>query len=276
MAWVEKQHQTAFEQVDLPLQGLFFLDGDLLAEVFGRAWTQGMKSPMLMFPSNNAFALWETARPETGATVNLLREVDLSLYSSRDAAFSHIRDRAVQLGALVIKKGDRQLEVIGLDDAGRLEQVGYFVLKKGDQQLEIRGLGDDEHFLLTYDPLNRRLEDVQRLREKPAPPPALLDEDSRERLPQLDSGAQLGREALAQVKFFTPDADWIWYASEFDSDELFFGLVIGDFIEFGSFSLSELAEVRGAFGLPVERDEFFTPTTLGELPDQHEADRRRE
>jgi hypothetical protein len=32
-----------------------------------------------------------------------------------------------------------------------------------------------------------------------------------------------------------------------------------------SFSLSELEQVRGAFGLPVERDKFFRPTPLRDL-----------
>ena len=28
-----------------------------------------------------------------------------------------------------------------------------------------------------------------------------------------------GLDALAQVEFFTPDANWTWYASEFDGDD---------------------------------------------------------
>lgn len=65
--------------------------------------------------------------------------------------------------------------------------------------------------------------------------------------------------AIAPVKFFTPDAGWIWYGIEFDGDDLFFGLVSGQEIELGYFSLSELESVRGQLGLPIERDLYYTP-----------------
>ena len=42
----------------------------------------------------------------------------------------------------------------------------------------------------------------------------LLDEETRTKLPELYSNEEKGDEALAQVKFFTPDAGWTWYASE--------------------------------------------------------------
>lgn len=113
--------------------------------------------------------------------------------------------------------------------------------------------------------------------------PTLLDDESRAKLPVLYSNEQLGLAALAQVKFFTPDGGWTWYASEgspvdengyFDTDKekvdfLFFGLVIGLEIEYGYFSLSELTEVRGSLGLPVERDLYYEPKPLQELEKQH-------
>ena len=58
---------------------------------------------------------------------------------------------------------------------------------------------------------------------------------------------------------------WTWYATEFDGDDAFFGYVVGDFPELGYFSLSELQQIRGYLGLPVERDRFFRPTPLREL-----------
>ena len=64
------------------------------------------------------------------------------------------------------------------------------------------------------------------------------------------------------MKFFTPDSNWTWYASEFDGEDIFFGLVAGFEIELGYFSLSELKEARGPLGLPIERDRFFEPTDL--------------
>jgi len=101
----------------------------------------------------------------------------------------------------------------------------------------------------------------------------LLDPASREKLPPLYSGEEKGLNALAQVKFFTPDAQWTWYASEYNGEDIFFGLVIGLEIEFGYFSLSELQSVRGPLGLPIERDLHYEPKSLRELRDHHKQDR---
>jgi hypothetical protein len=120
-----------------------------------------------------------------------------------------------------------------------------------------------------------------------SPQPVLLDAASRAKLPPLYSNEQLGLNALAQVKFFTPDSNWSWYASEgspvdengyFDTDKekvdfLFFGLVIGLEIELGYFGLAELTGALGPLGLPIERDLYYEPKTLGELQKQHRAER---
>ena len=74
---------------------------------------------------------------------------------------------------------------------------------------------------------------------------------------------------MAQVKFFTPDANWTWYASEYDGQDLFFGLVDGHELEFGYFSLLDLRGIQGPLGLPIERDLYFEPKSLGELLDRH-------
>ena len=102
----------------------------------------------------------------------------------------------------------------------------------------------------------------------------LLNKESRDKLLELYSGEELGLDSIAQVKFFTPDSNWTWYASEFDGEDIFFGLVSGLEVELGYFSLSELQEVRGPWGLPIERDLHFEPQTLKELMKKHEHDRR--
>jgi Protein of unknown function (DUF2958) len=48
-------------------------------------------------------------------------------------------------------------------------------------------------------------------------------------------------------------------------DFLFFGYVIGQEAELGYFSLSELEQIRGRFGLPVERDLSFKPCRLSKI-----------
>ena len=62
-------------------------------------------------------------------------------------------------------------------------------------------------------------------------------------------------------------------ASEYDGENIFFGLVSGLELEFGYFSLKELKEVKGPMGLPIERDLHFEPKTLRELRDQHRRER---
>jgi hypothetical protein len=93
----------------------------------------------------------------------------------------------------------------------------------------------------------------------------LLPKEVRENLPELYANEEIGLAAQALVKFFTPDSNWSFYASEFDGEDIFFGLVIGFEAEFGYFSLSELESVRGPLGLPIERDLHFDPKSLKEL-----------
>lgn len=63
------------------------------------------------------------------------------------------------------------------------------------------------------------------------------------------------------VKLFTPDAGATWLLSELDPEEpdIAFGLCdLGlGFPELGYVRLSEIASVRGRFGLAVERDLHF-------------------
>ena len=88
-------------------------------------------------------------------------------------------------------------------------------------------------------------------------------------MPPLYANEELGLDALVQVKYFTPDSNWTWYASEFDGEDILFGLVSGFEVELGYFSLSELESVRGPYGLPIERDLYFEPKTIRELRDYH-------
>ena len=101
----------------------------------------------------------------------------------------------------------------------------------------------------------------------------LLTEQLRKKLPKLYECEEQGLNALALVKFFTPDSNWTWYASEFDGQDIFFGLVSGLEVELGYFSLSELQSVRGPLGLPIERDLYFVPQTLQDLMEKYRQGR---
>lgn len=93
----------------------------------------------------------------------------------------------------------------------------------------------------------------------------LLTQDNRRALPKLYSQDGKGVDAVAHVKFFDPTGSWTWYATEFDGDDTFFGLVDGHDVELGNFSLAELKSVRGRFGLGIERDRHFSPTPLKDI-----------
>lgn len=94
----------------------------------------------------------------------------------------------------------------------------------------------------------------------------LLTKELEAKLPPLYTNDGKGDEAIALVKFFTPDSSWTWYATEYDPNErVFFGLVDGLEKELGYFSLDELESVKGPLGLRIERDIYFEPTRIKEL-----------
>ena len=84
-------------------------------------------------------------------------------------------------------------------------------------------------------------------------------------MPPLYAQDGKGGKAIVHVKFFTPDANWTLYSTEFDGEDTFFGLVDGHCKELGYFSLSELQSVKGALGLPIERDLYWQPKTLDQI-----------
>jgi hypothetical protein len=265
MGWYDKEQATPFD--DKPILGLRFLDGNLLAQRIRQDWTIGQKYPEIVFPSGEHCDIWESSNPEAWGIVHIAGEMDLPFKDTRDRAYVQARDIA--------------------------EQVGYMVRRVGENGLEFYGFGEDENFLIVYDNQAGQMKDVIRITPQldlvvvgiigsidttPTLPERplrmeLLPDEIRARLPKLYSNEELGLEAPAQVKFFTPDSNWTWYASEFDGEDTFFGLVIGFEIELGEFSLSELESVSGPLGLLIERDKYFEPKTLRELRDQHRRER---
>lgn len=101
----------------------------------------------------------------------------------------------------------------------------------------------------------------------------LLTQDILRQLPKLGE-VKNPEDPLVVVKFFYPDFHWTWYGIEFDGRDIFYGLVDGDFLEFGSFSLQELQADRGKLGCPIERDRHFEPVRASALYSQLQASRR--
>lgn len=93
----------------------------------------------------------------------------------------------------------------------------------------------------------------------------LLTKEILKRLPAIKETDELGDEAIAQVKFFTPWTSWTWYVTEFDPEtKECFGLVQGQYEELGYFQLDELEKVIGPVGLKIERDLHWTPRPIRE------------
>jgi len=92
----------------------------------------------------------------------------------------------------------------------------------------------------------------------------LITQELLNKLPKLYTNEDTD-DPKAIAKFFTPDSNWTWYATEFDGKDTFYGLVDGHEKEQGYFSLRELESIRGPFGLPVERDLYWKETKLSEI-----------
>ena len=75
-------------------------------------------------------------------------------------------------------------------------------------------------------------------------------------------------DPIVIAKFFNPAGAGTWYATEYDPEtKEFFGYVsiFGDWNdEWGSFSLDELENYRGKFGLGIERDLYFPEKPISE------------
>lgn len=157
----------------------------------------------------------------------------------------------------------------------RSEDIGPYVskqtqTKRGELFELLADITDEDGAIAEMEDLGDVLDWViSEPKEEPPTGRNLLDKASREKLPPLYSGEEQGTESLAQVKFFTPDAQWTWYASEFDGEDIFFGLVVGQEIELGYFSLKEMQDARGPMELQIERDLYFEPKSLRELKDYH-------
>lgn len=91
-------------------------------------------------------------------------------------------------------------------------------------------------------------------------------------LPKIGS-TQNDQDPICKVKFFNPTGAGTWFAIEYDPDtKIAYGYVsiFGDWNdELGDFSIGELEEFKGQFGLGIERDIHFTPTPLSQIKKEY-------
>ncbi len=237
MPWYEKETTSPFE--NMPINGLYFLHGDVLAKQYHQEWVRGKKYPTIAFPSDLQRELSDSS--DNGGTLNIFGAFELLRSTTRDEGFQS----AIEFAS----------------------QFDYTVARRGKNQLLVFHPHSGNGYEITYDNQARQISNVNRF---PHHAMELLDAPGRAVLPELYANEKIGLNAIAPIKFFTPDSNWTWYASEYDGKDLFFGLVTGFEVELGYFSYSELEGVRGGLGLPLERDLHFTPKTLRELKQWHE------
>lgn len=97
----------------------------------------------------------------------------------------------------------------------------------------------------------------------------LLTKEITTKLPPLYS-QENEEDPMVICKFFAVWTSWTWYGIEFDGKDLLFGYVAGDYPELGYFSLPELENLEGQYGIGVERDMYFEPTRLSTIRAEHE------
>ena len=73
------------------------------------------------------------------------------------------------------------------------------------------------------------------------------------------------KDPIAHIKLFIDG--WTWYVIEIDKSDYntCYGLVDGFEQELGYFTLRELENLKGLFGLKVELDTSFQPTKLSKI-----------
>ncbi len=101
----------------------------------------------------------------------------------------------------------------------------------------------------------------------------LLTKALKRKLPALYAQDGKGDEAIVHVKLFSPYSDHYYYITEYDPQTnqafgLTYRLAMSDQCpegEWGYISIEELETVH-CNGLPlIERDKWFTPTTIGKI-----------
>lgn len=83
-----------------------------------------------------------------------------------------------------------------------------------------------------------------------------------DKLPALADG---DGDGIARVKLFNPTGAGTWYLSEYDPEtRRAYGLADILAREYGYIDMAELVAFRGRFGLPIERDLYWSPRPLAE------------
>ena len=94
----------------------------------------------------------------------------------------------------------------------------------------------------------------------------LLSHEQLQLIPNLYE-TENQEEKICYVKLFLPNSNWTWYIIEINKQDnnTCFGFVDGLEQELGYFTIRELENLKGLFGLKVELDISFKPTKLSKI-----------
>ena len=95
---------------------------------------------------------------------------------------------------------------------------------------------------------------------------SLLTNEQLKSIPELYASTIL-KDPICRFKIFLPNSNWTWYVIEIDKSDYntCYGLVDGFEQELGYFTIRELENLRGQFGLKVELDISFKATRLSKI-----------
>ena len=232
--WIERDQPIPFDRFEIA--GRRDLDGDQMALKYHQEWVEGKNYSIIHFPSNVQREITIGRGEPEEPHIHIFGNLELPYQRTRDEAYDHIVPVAQERDLILSKEHERGLRIFNPETR--------------------------RSYAHTFDNEARRIHNIQLFPEYAM---ELMPGEIRAVLPPIRSQEQKGFEAVAPVKYFTPDANWTWYATEFDGDDYLFGLVSGFEVEYGYFTLSELESVRGGLNLPIERDLHYEPKTLQEL-----------
>ena len=90
-----------------------------------------------------------------------------------------------------------------------------------------------------------------------------------DKLPTIEDIAETPiSEIVCRVRLFNPTGIGTWWLAAYDPETgIAFGVADLHEREVGSVYMPELVGFRGRFGLPIERDLYYTPVTIAEVLD---------
>ena len=229
--WHERTDFMSFDP--FPMPGRRDLDGFEMALDYNQAWVEDKIYSLIHFPSGTEREIRPGKEDSSQPHIHIFGSLELPYQCSRDEAYEALIPTAQEQGLILSKEHNRWLRIAN-------PQTG-------------------RSYAITFDNAAGHISDLELF---PQYAMELLPGEVRAVLPPLYSQEEKGMEAIAPVKFFTPASDWTWYATEYDGEDLFFGLVSGFEVELGYFSRTELESVRGPLLLPIERDLYYQPQSL--------------